>query len=379
MKELITYSLSDTNSINIFFKRLKNSFKLFERGRSNIILVSHILPDKIPFINFLIQNTNLLGIIPKPNTINPEVYNYLLQRFKVRYIHCKRGEISSSKIILEILKDFKKVIIIDVGGYFSTIFSNGDLTDNILGVIEDTENGIQRYIKTYCKVPVIDIARSPLKYAEDLLVAESIVFSTEYLLRKIGLIYVNNVAGVIGFGKIGKNIARTLYTRNIRTLVYDKDPIKRIWASAYGYEVGEKYWLLKNSDIVFCATGNRSIVRNGLRHIKDNLKIASVTSSDDEFDSDLLSECIRIYSNKEWSLYKTKEGKLFYLLNHGNSINFLHNALVGNYILIVQGEILVALDYLIKNKERLSNKIITLPEDIKRKIARLWLKVFRKK
>lgn len=72
MKELIPYSLSDIKLIDSFFKDLKKLFRLFEKSKPNIILVSHILPDKIQFINFLIRNTNLIGIIPKSNTINKE-------------------------------------------------------------------------------------------------------------------------------------------------------------------------------------------------------------------------------------------------------------------------------------------------------------------
>ncbi len=367
---------SEFNQFETFFQKLKKHFQLFKDKKPNILLVSHIIPDKLPFLDFLKKNANLINIIPKPKTIDDKVYQYIRKKFNIKYIHCLRNEIASSKTIIDILKSKKDLIILDVGGYFSTIAGKEDLTKNILGIIEDTENGFQRYIKTYPKIPVIEVARSPLKYPEDLLVGESIVFSTEDVLRKMGEIFTNKTVGIIGFGKIGKNIARILSGRNIRVLVFDKDPIKRIWASAYGYESVDKLTLLRISDIIFCATGNKSLTVKDLNYIKNNLKIASVTSSDDEFDLKGLSDLTKLSFNKEWSIYKTKGGKMFYLLNHGNSINFLHNAVVGKFISLVQAEILVATDYLVKNCQRFNRQILSLPERIRVEIGKLWIEHF---
>lgn len=367
---------SEFNQFETFFQKLKKHFQLFKDKKPNILLVSHIIPDKLPFFDFLKKNTNSINIIPKPKTINDKVYQYIRKKFNIKYLHCLRNEIASSKTIIDILKSRNDLIILDVGGYFSTIAGKEDLTKNILGIIEDTENGLQRYIKTYPKIPVIEVARSPLKYPEDLLVGESIVFSTEDLLRKMGEIFTNKTVGIIGFGKIGKNIARILSGRNIRVIVFDKDPIKRIWASAYGYESVDKLTLLRISDIIFCVTGNKSLTLKDLNYIKNNLKISSVTSSDDEFNLKGLSDLTKLSFNKEWSIYKTKDGKIFYLLNHGNSINFLHNAVVGKFISLVQAEILVAADYLVKNCQRFNRQILSLPEKIRVEIGKLWIEHF---
>jgi len=71
------------------------------------------------------------------------------------------------------------------------------------------------------------VARSPLKDPEDFLVGQSVVFSTEALMRGRGDILHGRPALVIGFGKLGSSIARLLHAKGVQVTVYDIDPIRR--------------------------------------------------------------------------------------------------------------------------------------------------------
>lgn len=94
--------------------------------------------------------------------------------------------------------------------------------------VEDTENGFRRYLelgKPPCPVlrPVsrFSVARSPLKEPEDYLVGQSVVFSTEALIRSGSDILQGGAACVIGFGKLGSSIARTLHVKHVREALED--------------------------------------------------------------------------------------------------------------------------------------------------------------
>lgn len=133
-------------------------------------------------------------------------------------------------------------MLLDVGGYFAATLIDvcARFSGEIVGVVEGTENGFRRYLdleKPPC--PIFSVARSPLKRPEDYLVGQSIVFSTEALMRSRGDILHGREACVIGFGKLGSSIARTLHTKNVRVTVYDDDPIRMAQVMSQGFRVAD--------------------------------------------------------------------------------------------------------------------------------------------
>ncbi|WP_419620391.1 hypothetical protein, partial [Thiolapillus sp.] len=72
--------------------------------------------------------------------------------------------------------------------------------------------------------PVFSAARSPLKDNEDFLIGQSIVFSTDALLRECGSLLQYSSCSVLGYGKVGSSIAHHLLMRGIKPCVYEVDP-----------------------------------------------------------------------------------------------------------------------------------------------------------
>lgn len=68
-------------------------------------------------------------------------------------------------------------------------------------------------------------------------------------------------------------------------------------------------------------------------------------------------------------------GHYFYILADGNAVNFLHGAVVGPYIYLVQAEILVAMS---KITEKLSSGFYEVSELDRQKIANAWLTHFNR-
>lgn len=217
----------------------------------------------------------------------------------------------------------------------------------------------------------MSVARSPLKEPEDSLVGQAIVFSAEAIMRTQGLILLGKRVGVIGFGKIGRSIAFSLLSRGSRVDVFDTNPILLASALSLGFHTSPRSEFLRSVDVLFCATGNKSLSVADGDLFKSGLHIFCATSSDDE-----LSTCLRYMIDAASVSARTHSCKIYlkdkyvYFHNKGNSVNFVHGAVVDSFIELVQGEILYSIGSLCDAPR---NTISHLPELDKRFIAENWI------
>ncbi|MGF7228500.1 MAG: NUDIX domain-containing protein [Candidatus Saccharibacteria bacterium] len=342
-----------------------------------VVAVSHIIPSSEAYIRSLHDNFNLVGIIPKPKSIDARTRQLLDNEHVAILDQFTRENLTSNpEDLVSLLRPFDKICLVDIGGYFSDIVDilKEKLGSKLLGVVEDTENGHQKYEQRLSgKCAVMSVARSPLKDFEDQLVGHSVAHATETVLRQINLIITYRDCGVIGYGKIGSGIADYLRQRGIRPRVSELDSLRAVRASCDGAIVCSTEELIRKSDIIFCATGTRALDLLKFRDIRRGAFLASVTSSDDEFDlkfvdceyeKEVVAEHITRYS---------KRGHHFHLLNDGNAINFLYSAAVDKYINLVQGELIFSVMKLSGAKAKAGKTIIVnTPEDHKY-ISQLWL------
>lgn len=66
----------------------------------------------------------------------------------------------------------------------------------------------------------------------------------------------------------------------------------------------------------------------------------------------------------------------FYLLNRGNAINFVHGAVVGDFILLVQKEMIDTIIYI--DNHKLENRVQDGFDSVRERVADLWLNYFLK-
>ncbi len=272
----------------------------------------------------------------------------------------------------------KSVVLLDVGGYFASVLAElcSRFSGRILGVVEDTENGYRRYLglgKPPC--PVFSVARSPLKQPEDHLVGQSIVFSAEALIRGRGDILPGRAATVIGFGKLGSSIARTLHAKGVLVTIYDADPVRAAQALAHGFHVAPTLPAAPaTAGIVMCATGNLALRNDDLARLANGAYLASVTSSEDEVELDALAG---VYQQTQVAEHITRYhtvGHYFYVLASGNAVNFVHGASVGAFIFLVQAEILAATARLTAADTEPGYHEVPIAD--RRRIAEIWLAHF---
>lgn len=347
------------------------------------ILVAHVLPSQPPFLQALSNTTRIAAVVPKPNSAQAAVRRQVEMAWLVDDI--SRRELSCSASLVEFLERRaagQSVVLLDVGGYFSPGLPAAceEFSGQILGVVEDTENGLRRY-EAQDKLPcaVYSVARSPLKEAEDRLVGESIVFSTEALLRTTGDVLPGRRACVIGYGKIGSSIARALHGRHVPVTVVEQDPVRLIQALSAGYAATERlHDALPGSDLVFCATGNHSLSAEDMLVLREDCAVASATSADDELDLEGLSDlCEREQVSLGVTRYRSLKarGRGFRLLNDGNAVNFLHGSALGPAIHLVQAEVLAALTQLAAVPHPPGLFEVTAQQ--RHEIAALWLRAFQ--
>jgi len=251
--------------------------------------------------------------------------------------------------------------------------SQSDVEIRIVGIVEDTENGHQKYVKALSDYealhssekpserrarlpPVYSVARSLMKQTEDYNVGKSLVRATDTLLREHLDLRLEDEPriGVLGFGKIGSSIARHLQQMNIGTVhVCDTNPSIAIRAASQDFVLCDKQQMLADHavSIIFAATGNKCLNFRDLTTSRASiLIISSCTSSDDELDvhTGLNDASLGAKLKKrepaftEYELIRDDGQPLqLFLLCNGNAPNFFCRAVLGEYIRAVQAAMMV--------------------------------------
>ena len=370
--------LNEKYLIKQYYSKIIKEFNI-NLEKYNSIVISHIVPDCKEYLEAINLVCPILKLIPKPKSINKTTYNYIKDKYNL--LHISREEVPQNKELIECIeKSTKDIIIFDIGGYFSEFIQvNIELAKKIKIIIEDTENGYQKYESINTDISILSVARSILKDNEDNLVGESVIFSADALLRNMGEILEYKRCGIIGYGKIGESIGCHLIQKGVKPLVYDKISTKQIRAYNRMCEIDKKNNIIKKCDVIFLATGNHSLNINDFRNIKNGTYIFSVTSSDDEIDNSYLEDEYEVFEVDQHIYKYSNENNYFYLIRKGNAVNFIHNTVMYDFIYLVMSEMIVSAQFLNDNKIKHAEnkKILELDDLTKQKIGKIWLDVFK--
>ncbi|PID31890.1 hypothetical protein CR970_03370 [Candidatus Saccharibacteria bacterium] len=204
-------------------------------------------------------------IIPKPKSIDDDVYEIFPENI---FVHVDREllqdyEAAKEKIFNHCNHD-KDLAILDIGGYFSAIINDikDDFGEHFLGIVEDTENGLQKYesFDGSIKCPIVQVARSPLKENEDYMVGHAVAFSIESILRNLSILINGRRVGVIGSGKIGKAAAFAMKSKQGSVSIFDQNSVRLVHAHSHGLNTQSREDILASSDILISATGNKALM-----------------------------------------------------------------------------------------------------------------------
>ncbi|MGQ2985469.1 adenosylhomocysteinase [Flavobacterium sp.] len=354
---------SQLRVVRKFARQIRNKSHL---EKTRIIILEHILPTTEEFINILQEvGCEFFQVIAKPYSIDQDVYNRLAE--KVDLVRKTYDELENTnylstlieRAINQSIKDGKKIVIIDVGGYFAAPLSKlkTEQIEFIAGVVEDTTFGHNRYLLAIenINIPVFSVARSNLKEIEARFVGRDAVYAMDNILRRSGISISGRNALVIGYGMIGKNVARTLRSSDLNVYVYDKHDHKDLSAFIDGFHIHKKRELLKLADIIFLATGdpNGALSFNEIEECKDNVILVSVGSKDTEYDLKAINEqaisCEKI--DHHLMMFTLSNSKEVISAKEGTAINFTMPSIPIEILDLVFSEILLCTLLILKKPD----------------------------
>ncbi|MGL4236766.1 NAD(P)-binding domain-containing protein [Tabrizicola sp.] len=347
--------------------------------RSRIVMVGHAIGSLPAYLAALRKSTDVLGILVKPKSAQPDILRRIARHHRTEILSraiCDSPLAMSD--LLDRMTEAQDTILVDIGGYFSNVpkWRAQGYFPNIKGIVEDTENGHQRYERAdLADMPVISIARSQTKRLEDWWVGRAIVFSAERQLRQIGDTFHSKRITVLGFGKIGFSIADTLTRQGYDVSVFDTDPCRRVLAKCLNYRIPDREDAIRKADIIFSATGNKALSATDLQQQRRPTFVFSATSGDDEFHIDFKAT-VRSYGDFwELPMHDAHAMPVFFA-NLGNAVNFMDGGEIGRYAHMVQSAILHGVDA-IQCEEFAPGQISELSEARERLISSAYIDEFQ--
>lgn len=273
------------------------------------------------------------------------------------------------------LKADSKIIILDDGGYTLKNTPQNIIENYEVYGIEQTTSGIKMQ-SIFGKFPVIHLASSAAKVIlEPKIVSDSVQIQLGNIIENLN----PQKIGIVGYGHIGKAVARDLKDR-YQVLVFDiKNEMNNeiiddiIYCSTYKE-------LLRNVDVLIGATGQDISSVNWLSEIDKNITLISVSSGDVEFKS-LLRNCSKkliekITSPLDTLKIKTNNDSIITILRGGMVANFtgsIHSG-PGLSIQMTRGLLFSAIIQIIENIDLLKNKYgaIMLSPYLQQEVVNYW-------
>jgi adenosylhomocysteinase len=347
-----------------------------------LLVLTHLLEDRPVLVEALHRIAPIAALIGVEYSNRPKVVAELERSHRV--LTPRLEELCDPEILetmtVEAIEPDRAVVICEIGGYFAPILRRLQLRlgEKLIGAIEDTEAGHRAYQFSAenegLPCPVFSLARSPLKRPEDALIGVSCVFSVDRILRDAGMLLDTREALVLGYGKIGRGVALALRNRHCHVSVFDVAPVHRALALAEGFAVPHLARAVQRADLILGTTGTCSLDEPTLASCKPGAVLASCSSKDVEFDTCSLRRNYRVeFHSDSLTTFKRDSGAL-HLLYDGRPVNFRDGAVVGPFLTLVQGELLVAISEIVERAAETGlHEVSELSREL---VATRWLESF---
>ena len=284
--------------------------------------------------------------------------------------------------ISEVIKAGPNVIIDDGGDLVNMIHNEyPELIPNVIGGCEETTTGIIRLIAMNkageLKFPMALVNNARCKY----------LFDNRYgtgqsvwdgINRTTNLIVAGKNVVVAGYGWCGKGVAMRAKALGASVIVTEIDPIKAMEAVMDGFKVMKIEEAAKIGDIFVTVTGCKDVItENSFANMKDGAILCNAGHFDCEVAVAKLAEiCTEKYpARNNIDGYRMSDGRSIFVIGEGRLVNLAagdgHPAEIMDMSFAIQA---LTAAYLVKNRDKLTDKIITVPEEIDNEVARRKLK-----
>ena len=284
--------------------------------------------------------------------------------------------------IEEAIKHNSDVIIDDGCDIVSDLHSkHPELCAKIIGSTEETTTGITRLQalerQGLLKFPAVGVNTSMTKHLYDNRYGTG-QSAMDGIFRGANILIAGKTVVISGYGWCGKGCALRAKALGANVIVCEVDPLKALEAAMEGYRVMPIAKAALEGDIFLTVTGDKHVVDvQHLLTMKDGAFVANAGHFDWEVNvnglKEYTTEIKQIRPNLEE--YKLKNGKSIYVFAQGRLVNLVaaegHPASVMDMSFANQA---LGIEFLVKNKGKLENKLYTLPEEVDMEIAGLKLK-----
>lgn len=286
------------------------------------------------------------------------------------------------KAHIEVALNHKPDIIIDDGcDIVSMIHAKyPEVAAKVIGSTEETTTGIQRLqaleAEGKLKFPAVGVNTSETKHLYDNRYGTG-QSAMDGILRGANILIAGKTVVISGYGWCGKGCAMRAKALGANVIVCEVDALKALEAAMEGYRVMTIDEASKIGDIFLTITGNKHVV--DVKHIlqmKDGAFVANAGHFNYEVNvPDLAAETVEIKKIRPTlEEYKLKNGKSIYVFAEGRLVNLVcaegHPASVMDMSFANQA---LGIEFLVKNKGKLENRLYTLPHQVDVDIATLKL------
>ncbi len=255
-----------------------------------------------------------------------------------------------------------------------------DLIGNIVGASEETTTGILKLkameAEGVLPFPVLAANDARMKHLFDNRYGTG-HSSLVALLANTNLFISGKVVVVMGFGWVGRGLAKYADGLGARVVVCEPDPVKLLEAYAEGYEVMNSMQAAEIGDVFLTGTGNLKVLgRAHLERMKDGVLLANAGHYDHEFDLNALREMAASSREvrKNVTEFELPDGRRLHVLARGRLVNIAagdgHPVEIMDLTFAVQA---LAAYHLAKNASTMQPGLYTIPGEIDELVARAKL------
>ncbi len=251
----------------------------------------------------------------------------------------------------------------------------------MIGGTEETTTGVSR-LKSMAKegtllFPVIAVNDSMTKHFFDNRYGTG-QSTLDGIIRATNKLIAGSVFVVAGYGWCGKGLAMRARGMGASVIVTEINEIKALEALMDGFRVMTMVEAGKIADFICTVTGNTDVIgKEVFKTIKDGCVLANSGHFDVEIDLVALQKIAKTRKvlRDFVESYELKNGKTIFILASGRLVNLSsaegHPASVMDMSFANQ---ILAVEFILKNKDKLEKGVHVLPEILDRKIAALKLK-----
>lgn len=266
-------------------------------------------------------------------------------------------------------------ILIDDGADLH-VAAHTQRSTTVVGGSEETTTGVVR-LKALEKegklaYPIIAVNNAKTKYLFDNRYGTG-QSTFDGILRATSLLIAGKKVVVIGYGWVGKGVAKRARGLDANVSVVEVDPIKALEAHLDGYAVMSVRQAARDGDIFITATGQKHVIPySAVELMKEGAILANAGHFDVEIDVATLTEKARsvrqVRPNVDEVTLPT--GKKVYLLGKGRIVNLV--AAEGHPPEVMQmsfsNQFMAAL-YMKKNHDRMQKKLHDVPAETETEVA----------